>query len=237
MAAIPELLKESESPLCIGLDPRVSMDRRLAFSKRIVDLTADYAIAYKPNIQFWHGSSASDLRSLTGLIHDHGLPVIADLKISDIGSSNRAALENMKSLGFDYVTHSPFPGNLSETSETAEEVGIGIITLVVMSNPQAKWMVESGMYLTWAKEVEQYAAGAVLGTTNHVTTEVLQELAKIMKSPFILAPGIGSQGGQTNTLSELFPKRVIFNVSRGINQADDPKAAAKSYYELIKHDL
>jgi len=236
MIQLEKVLQENESRLCIGLDPRIARQDRVEFASSIIEQTHQYAIAYKPNIQFWHGTSYEHISTINQLIHDQGIPSIADLKISDIGSSNAAGLQNMADMGFDYVTHSPFPGNMQDTSELAAEIGIGIITLVVMSNPQAKWMVTSGQYLQWAEQANTYADGVVLGTTNHVTREVLEELSEILDNPFVLAPGLGSQGGQVGRLQEIFGDRVIFNVSRGINQAEDPSAAAASYYSQINQD-
>ena len=230
---ISERLNNKDSRLCIGLDPRVRQSKRLEFAMEIVEKTKEFAFAYKPNIQFWHGTAKSELTELTKFIHDFNIPIIADLKISDIGSSNRAALENMSELGFDYITHSPFPGNVKETSEEAKDVGIGLITLVLMSNPEAKWMIDSGMYLQWAIEVERYCDGAVIGTTNHVTKDILQELASTIKTKFILAPGLGAQGGEVGDLKKLFGNRVLFNVSRGINQSENPFQAAQEYYNNI----
>ena len=102
----------------------------------------------------------------------------------------------------------------------------------MMSNPQAKWMIESP-YIEWAKLASKYKSNIVIGTTKHVTEEIISSIAKVFRSGLILAPGIGQQGGQVDLLVKYFGKRVLFNVSRGIGEAENYEKAAIKYSRLI----
>ncbi len=226
-----DIMREKNSQLCIGLD--LTTDDKLNEAYTIIDATAEFAAAYKPNRQYWLGTSISEMQKLNDYIHKVGSFSIIDHKLSDIGSSNIVALMHAKEEGFDFITVSPFPGNLLETSEFAHSIDLGIITLVVMSNPGAKWMLEHEQYLKWASDAEVYSDGIVIGTTNHVTSDVIKKIAELFNG-FVLAPGLGKQGGTPDELLSIMGDRVLFNVSRGITQAENYYKAARMYYSLIK---
>ena len=102
----------------------------------------------------------------------------------------------------------------------------------MMSNPQANWML-TGPYLEWAKIANKYRTGIVIGTTNHVTEDIIRSISDVYKSGVVLAPGLGPQGGKIDTLFKYFGKNVLFNVSRGIIYADNYSVAAKNYHNQI----
>lgn len=228
-----QIMEEKKSQLCIGLDLTVPKEEKLNQALEIIDLTHDLAASYKPNRQYWLGFSQDDMLELTKRISKYNSFSIIDHKLSDIGSSNLAAFNYADNEGFDFITVSPFPGNMKENYETAREIGIGIISLVLMSNPDARWMKTSGKSIDWAKESELYSDGIVIGTTNHVTKDVMLEIANYSVSPFVLAPGIGKQGGSVQDVLDVFGKRVLFNVSRGVTQSSDIRSAAENYYSSI----
>lgn len=236
MLEISRLLQNmQQSQLCIGLDPNPadSVTERLQTILEIVDATHEYAIAYKPNRQFLLGFSLDEMQELTSTIHQYHKVAIIDHKLSDIGSSNRAALQWSAQEGYDFITVSPFPGNLKETAEYAQETDIGIIALTLMSNPEAKWML-NGFYQQSALGAEKYAQGIVIGTTDHITEDVLEQIAYLAPTPFVLAPGLGKQGGNPYALLQIFGNRVMFNVSRGISQAENYAEAAQAFYSQIE---
>ncbi|MHA2503920.1 MAG: orotidine 5'-phosphate decarboxylase [Candidatus Kariarchaeaceae archaeon] len=226
-----KLPRDNGSNLCIGID--IIDPQKYSISQQLIEETHEYAAAYKLNMQFWHGTTPPQLHKLTEIAHSHQLPIIADLKISDIGSSNRAALQAMADFGFDYVTVSPFPGNLKETSENARDIGIGVISLVLMSNPEAHWILNTGMWKIWAKESNVYSQGIVVGASTSYSQEILSSLNEICPKPFILAPGIGAQGGSSEVLSQVFGRRVLYNVGRGIFQQRDFRKAAREYFTSL----
>jgi len=122
---------EKNSVLCIGLDPSPSEVREeevLQYCLEIVEKTSDYAAAFKPNSQFVLFSlRVRELRELTREIRSHDCISILDHKLSDIGFSNDAAIQNIRASGFDAFTASPYPGNIKETSDLAHREKLGAV--------------------------------------------------------------------------------------------------------------
>ncbi|MCY3411976.1 MAG: orotidine 5'-phosphate decarboxylase [Candidatus Heimdallarchaeota archaeon] len=227
------LMERKESQLCIGID--LTGDDQLNRALELIDSTHDLASSFKPNRQYWLEASPEEMKQLTCRIAKYRCFSIIDHKLSDIGSSNQAALTHAKLEGFDMITISPFPGNMQQNALMAKEIGIGLIQLVLMSNPEAAWIKDTGLYRDFAKQAELYADGMVVGTTNHCTLDVMQEIGVLSPTTIVLAPGIGAQGGSVQEVLMAFGKHALFNVSRGITKADDPRAAAEEYYNQI-HD-
>jgi orotidine-5'-phosphate decarboxylase len=230
---IPDLIQSENSQLCIGLDLLGTIDEKLKQAEEIIDATAEFAIAYKPNRQYWLDASFNEIRQLTELIHASNSAAIIDHKLSDIGSSNERALITLSQENFDYYTFSPFAGNLLETINIAKSLELGTITLVAMSNPDAEWMITSNMYKIWSKMTNNLSEGIVVGSTNHIGNDVLHEIKSNNTSSFVLAPGLGHQGGSLDLLSKIFGDRVLYTVSRGISSQNDYSKAAKHYHSLI----
>lgn len=226
-------MTEKETQLCIGLDLKVPEDEKLAKALQIVEDTGELAIAYKPNRQFWLGFTIDQMKSLTRAVKKQDAFVIIDHKLSDIGSTNEAAMLWSKKEGFDLITISPYPGNIESSGDVSKKIEIGLIYLLLMSNPEAKWMKTSPI-LDWALSMEQHATGVVIGLADYISKDFLEEIAKVMPTPFILAPGMGAQGGNMRLINSVFGKRVMYNVSRGITQANNVRKAAEDYQSLIK---
>ncbi|OLS19599.1 MAG: Orotidine 5'-phosphate decarboxylase [Candidatus Heimdallarchaeota archaeon LC_2] len=223
-------IDENESQLCVGLDFREG--NKLDLAKQVIEETAEYAVAYKPNRQFWLGYNLKEMQELTRYIKKYNCIAIIDHKLSDIGSSSVEALKYSKKEGFDLITISPYPGNFEEMCVASKEIGIGIIALIMMSNPQAKWMLNSP-YLEWAKIANTHKTGIVIGTTNHVTKDIISSISEVFNSGIVLAPGLGTQGGKVDTLLKYFDKKIMFNVSRGIIYAKNYSIAAEGYNNQI----
>ena len=227
-------MEDKGSQLCIGLDLTGKPEDNLNTALEIIDTTHDLVAAYKPNRQYWLGNSSENLREITDRIHRHKSFAIIDHKLSDIGSTNEAALIHCKLEGFDFITISPFPGNLEGSYRIARELDLGLIALVMMSNKEAVWMKSSGSYKMWAEQSSKFADGIVLGTTNHVDEKLLTEIHELNPDTMVLAPGLGKQGGNVGFLKEIYGGQVLFNVSRGISLSDNYRSAAENYYEEIK---
>ncbi|NDJ75209.1 MAG: orotidine-5'-phosphate decarboxylase [Chloroflexi bacterium] len=106
-----------DSWLCVGLDPNperipAGMDL-LTFGQRIVEATAEYACAFKPNLAFYLASGSPGLDALGETIAHvpDGVPVVLDAKFGDIGyTTARYAQLAYDVLGADAVTVSPYVG-------------------------------------------------------------------------------------------------------------------------------
>lgn len=232
-------VREKRSNLCVGLDPRRPLDLRpdapfdrVSNMLHIIEETSDYACAFKVNRQFVLGLTHSELQKVTTAIQVAGCYSMIDQKTSDIGSSNEKAFKMARHEGFEATTVSPLPGNFDENFVTACDLDLDLIYLVFMSNSEAKWWKEARidglpLFAWFAREVREKSQGAVVGTTHHVTEDDLLLLRKHLSlGCFILAPGIGAQGGNLVRLTALFGSRVVFSSSRGISTADSPKNAA-----------
>ena len=120
-----EQIKKKQSFLCVGLDTDINKipqyllklnDPIFEFNKQIVDSTAQYVVAYKPNIAFYEALGVKGWQSLektVGYIKDKypEIFLIADAKRGDIGNTSnmyaKAFFENMK---FDAITLAPYMG-------------------------------------------------------------------------------------------------------------------------------
>ncbi len=138
---------DKNSVLCAGLDPAVlGMDRpgeeipegvsKRDWALRYVEAVAPFAAALKPNMNYWKGPRDMDtLKEVTDLACDKGLVIIEDAKLADIGSTNDAGLFYAAARA-DAVTLAPYAGNMAEAAKQAQKRGIGLITMVLMSNPE-----------------------------------------------------------------------------------------------------
>ena len=112
-AALLEQIKSKRSVLCVGLDTDLEKipqhllkedDPVFAFNKAIIDATAAFTVAYKPNIAFYESMGVKGWQSLEKTIQylDEKYPeifTIADAKRGDIGNTSKmyakAFFENM----------------------------------------------------------------------------------------------------------------------------------------------
>ena len=120
-----EEIKKKRSYLCVGLDVDLDKipkhllsdsDPIFSFCKKIIDSTARFAVAYKPNIAFFESYGSDGWKSLERLsdylsINYPSIFTIADAKRADIGNTaSRYAKAFFEKLSFDAVTVSPYMG-------------------------------------------------------------------------------------------------------------------------------
>lgn len=235
--------KEKNSLLCVGLDPSPQEKDALGFCLRIIEQTADSAVAYKPNTQFLLFSlDFRELKKLSRAIKDAGCVSILDHKLSDIGSSNEAAITWAAKEGFDALTVSPFPGNIKESTDFAHKNNLGVFMLTLMSNPEAAWLQKKALfegkplYEKIASEVKKNKCdGVVVGTTGHVSRDDIRLIRRFAgEEAVFLCPGIGAQGGDIKKIFDCAGGNVLINVGRAIIQSKNPKKEAQEYRDLIK---
>lgn len=208
---LEEACRQKQSLLCVGLDPRISVGGNedivsaiVGFNSRIIEQTDQYAACFKPNIAFYEAFGPEGLEALKetiALIPD-GTPVIIDCKRNDIGQTAGAYAEAIFGYyGADCATINPYLGNesvlpflkysekglfaLCRTSNPGSEAIQGLTVLNRSMNPL---YIEIALEVSsWGKEI-----GLVVGATDiEALTRVRRELPEI----WILAPGIGVQGG------------------------------------------
>lgn len=151
-----EVVDRKNSVLCTGLDPAEFEMRRgekglpagtdkLSWAFQYIEAVAPYCVALKPNIQYWKKHTGGDCRrksdmdalvEITAMAHARDLVVIDDSKLADIGDTNDAGLYHSQDKSYDAVTFSPFAGNLEEAAKQAHARNLGLISMVLMSNPE-----------------------------------------------------------------------------------------------------
>jgi orotidine-5'-phosphate decarboxylase len=202
------------SLLCVGLDPEPTKfpgalagraDAIFAFCRDIVDATAPYASAFKPQIAYFAAHRAEDqLEQLIAHIHERhpGLPVILDAKRGDIGSTaEQYAREAFERYRADAVTVNPYMG-FDSIEPYLEHPGKGVIVLCRTSNPGGSDLqfLEAGgkpLYQVVAQLAAQKwnasgELGLVVGATFPKEIETVRAIVGDMP---LLIPGIGAQGG------------------------------------------
>jgi len=210
--------QQNRSLLCVGLDPEPTRfpehlqgnaGRIYDFCARIVDATADLAIAFKPQIAYFAAHRAEvQLEQLIQHIHRNAphVPVILDAKRGDIGSTaQQYAVEAFERYGADAVTLSPFMG-FDSVQPYLKYPGKGAFLLCRTSNPggddlQAQRLAslpgEPLLYEHVAGLVQgpwnlNGQLGLVVGATYPAEIERVRALAPTAP---LLIPGVGAQGG------------------------------------------
>lgn len=138
--------------LCVGLDPdmnklpecvRVGAEHPvLAFNKAIIDATAPYCVAYKPNLAFYECLGAEGWTVLEKTVEyiRANYPdqfIIADAKRGDIGNTAKMYAKTFfESMDFDAVTLAPYMGEDSVKPFMGYEGKWGIV-LALTSNASA----------------------------------------------------------------------------------------------------
>tara|TARA_B100000959_G_C14987507_1_gene626306 strand:+ start:2058 stop:2879 length:822 start_codon:yes stop_codon:yes gene_type:complete len=234
-------IKKKKSYLCIGLDTDISKipkylldfdDPVFEFNKRIIDITKDLVIAYKPNLAFYESQGSKGLQSLEKTLKyiPNDIFTIADAKRGDIGNTSKMYAKTFfNTFKFDAVTLSPYMGKDSSMPylEFDEK---WIILLALTSNKSSsdiQYFKDSNnkkLYehilidsLDWSsKENTMYVVGA-----NRI--DELNSIRKIIPDNFLLIPGVGTQGGDLKNISLNSMNDncgIIVNVSRDIIYSD-----------------
>jgi orotidine-5'-phosphate decarboxylase len=233
-----------DSWLCVGLDP----DPRLmpsalvrgaarewvpAFLRAIVAATSDLVCCYKPNLAFFESFGAEGFGILREALDavPAGIPLMADAKRADIGSSSEAyARAIFDELGFDALTVNPYLGGDALAPFFAVP-GKGVFVLVRTSNPGAgefqELLVPTGeagqlpLYLAVTRRAltwDQHGTlGLVAGATAPTAVAAVRQMAPDVP---ILLPGVGAQAGDLEAsvvaAVDAQGERAIVNASRGV---------------------
>lgn len=221
-----------DSALCVGLDPDPARIPEgldvLAFCRAVVDLTAEYAACFKPNVAFFERLGTAGLADLARLIADvraRGIPVIADAKRGDVGSTAEAyaAAYFGGPFGVDALTVNPFLGldTLEPFRAAAAAQEGGVFVLLRTSNPgAATFQAPAEAALVEAIRSEP-AFGAVVGATDPQTGS---RLRAALPDTLFLVPGFGAQGGDEVAPFFTRGRGAVVNSSRGILYAGEGRS-------------
>lgn len=207
-------IRQHDSLLCVGLDPDIARfpgvlkgrsDAVFEFCRAVIDATAPYACAFKPQIAYFAALAAEDqLQAICDYLNQYypEIPIILDAKRGDIGATAeqyaREAFERYKA---DAVTVNPYMGfdSIEPYLQWSEK---GVIVLCRTSNPggsDLQFLTVNGvpLYQHVARLVAQQwnrngQCALVVGAT---FPEEIAEVRKIVGEMPLLVPGIGAQGG------------------------------------------
>jgi orotidine-5'-phosphate decarboxylase len=254
-----EQIQKKRSFLCVGLDTDIqkipkhllnAADPALAFNRKIIDATAEYAVAYKPNLAFYESLGWKGWHTLEKTVEyiKSKYPeifLIADAKRGDIGNtSNLYARAFFEKLDFDAITVAPYMGEDSvKPFMTYPEKWV--VLLALTSNKGAADFQylkdgESGdqLFETVLKTSQDWGTAEnmmyVVGATK---AEKLKEIRQIVPDHFLLVPGVGAQGGSLKEVALNGMNSqcgLLVNSSRGIIYASNDKNFAKNAGEVAK---
>ncbi len=252
-AQLYEQIKNKRSFLCIGLDTDIqklpkhladTSDPIFAFNKEIIDHTHDLAVAYKPNLAFYESLGADGWVSLDKTVKYirkkcPDVFIIADAKRGDIGNtSNMYARAFFDHFDFDAVTVAPYMGEDS-VKPFMTYLDKWVILLALTSNKGAfdfQFMEDKE---TGEKLFEKVLkTSQTWGTTDNMMyvvgatkAEKLEEIREIVPNHFLLAPGVGAQGGSLQEVAKYGMNDqcgLLVNSSRAIIYASDGEDFAKA---------
>ena len=224
--------QKSGSRIILAADVAGPFESRIEKAASLVSLLKDEVVAVKVNWHLLLPYGVLGLRELAARCRDAGLPLIADLKLNDIGDTNVEAAETLFSNGFDALIANPFVGyeeGIKEVLVKARAKRKGVLLLVYMSHEGAKEgyglkLRGEPLYVRFAKKTKQWGAdGAVVSSRS---PSIIREVRSILnEEQVILSPGIGFQGGDARKAIGAGTDYVI--VGRTILGAEDPLKAAQ----------
>ena len=236
---VTEIFKK-KSFLCVGLDVDINKipqhllseeDPIFAFNKAIIDATAPYCVAYKPNLAFYEAYGVKGM--------------VAFEKRGDIGNTSKMYAKTFfGEYDVDALTVAPYMGEDSVVPFLEGYDGKWVILLALTSNKGS-----FDFQLTEDKEGERlfekvirksqewgndenmmYVVGATRG-------EMFTDIRKVAPTSFLLVPGVGAQGGSLQDVCKygiIKDCGLLVNSSRGIIYADKTENFAKAAAESAK---
>ena len=251
-------VERADSLVCAGLDPDFEKlpERfqklefpQFEFNKWIIDQTAEYVAAYKPNIAFYESQGSKGVRELKMTVEylQENYPdilTICDAKRADIESTSaQYAKAVFEWFGFDAVTLNPYLGkDALQPFLDYKDKGCSIVCRT--SNPDARefqdLLVEGRpLWQVVAETVVKNWNGnkncmLVVGATYPEDIKTVRELVGDMT---LLVPGLGAQGGDVRAAVEAgrtaHGKGLMISTGRAILFAENPGQAARSLRDEI----
>lgn len=251
-------IRTKNSYLCVGLDTRREKlpallrgkpEDLLTFNKAIIEATAPFCVAYKPNLAFYeqYGTDGwNALQQTVQAIPDDCL-VIADAKRGDIGSTAEAyARALFEDLGADAVTVAPYMGR-DAVEPFLEHKNKWTIVLGLTSNPGADDFQYHGQpalhELVIRKCAEWGSPDQLMFVVGATRPEAMKTIRSWVPEHFFLVPGVGAQGGSLSAVSEAALTKdagLLVNSSRGVIYAgsgEDYAAKAADAARVLQTEM
>ena len=233
-------IRHKASFLCVGLDTDLKKiptyllgedDPIFAFNKAIIDATAPYCVAYKPNLAFYECGGLKGWAAFEKTVaylkeHYPDQFIIADAKRGDIGNTSAMyARSFFEEMDLDALTVAPYMGEDSVTPFLGYD-GKWVILLALTSNKGShdfqltedkagERLFERVLRTSqqWAgPDRMMYVVGATQGS-------LFADIRRIVPQHFLLVPGVGAQGGSLAEVCRYGMNAdcgLIVNSSRGI---------------------
>ncbi|MCI6671264.1 MAG: orotidine-5'-phosphate decarboxylase [Prevotella sp.] len=253
-----EQIFQKQTFLCVGLDTDLNKipshllteeNSIFAFNKAIIDATAPYCVAYKPNLAFYECYGLKGIAAFEATIEylKENYPkhfIIADAKRGDIGNTSKMYAQTFfETYDLDAVTVAPYMGEDSVTPFLGY-TDKWVVLLALTSNKGSKDFQftedQNGERLfekvlktsqQWGNsETMMYVVGATQG-------RMFEDIRRLAPDHFLLVPGVGAQGGSLQEVCRYGMTRdcgLLVNSSRGILYASQNKDFAEKAAESAK---
>lgn len=266
-------IKAKKSFLCVGLDsdydklPKHLLESEspvFEFNKAIIDATAPFTIAYKPNLAFYESRGLTGWKDLELTVEylKKNYPeifLIADAKRGDIGNTSRMYADAFfKNMNFDSVTVAPYMG-ADSVKPFLEFENKFVILLALTSNKSAEDFQyysnkeNAPLYTQVIKTANTWGnANNMMFVVGATKASMLVNVREVAPENFLLVPGVGAQGGSLKEVAEYGMTKecgLIVNASRSVIFASQEKdfaeaaqAEARSMQEemeslLVRHGI
>lgn len=254
--------EKKKSLVCVGIDPELEKipahlhelnEPFFAFGKDIVDATAPYVCAFKPQAAHFAavGAEVQLGRLISYIQQNHPeIPVILDAKRGDIGSTAALyAKEVFVRYGADAVTVNPYLG-YDSIAPYLEYKDRGVVVLCRTSNPGSDWIqgVKVGdepLYVAVARQVREWDQNdQCMLVTGATYPQELGKVRAVVGDMPLLVPGVGAQGGDVEAVLEAgldsAEQGLCISSSRGIiyagSGADYAEQAARAA-DALKNEI
>ena len=253
-----ENIKKKQSFLCVGLDTDIKKipqhllqeeDPIFAFNKAIIDATADYCVAYKPNMAFYESLGVKGIIAFEKTVSylRENYPdqfIIADAKRGDIGNTSemyaRSFFDHIK---VDAVTVAPYMGEDSvKPFLIYPEAWVILLALTSNKGSHDVQLTEDAngerLFENVLKKSQEWASDEqmmyVVGATQG---KMFLDIRKYAPNHFLLVPGVGAQGGSLKEVAEYGMNDqcgLLVNSSRAIIYVDKTENFAAASRESAK---
>lgn len=255
-------IREKKSFLCVGLDtdinkiPQFLIDHAKKehgednwifpaiweFNAMIIDATAPYCVAYKPNLAFYEAYGVNGMMAFEGTIEylKENYPnhfIIADAKRGDIGNTSKMYAKTFfEEYDVDALTVAPYMGEDSVTPflgydgkwvillALTSNVGSHDFQLIEDQNKERLFEIVLNISQKWGNDENMmYVVGATQG-------RMFEDIRKVVPNHFLLVPGVGAQGGSLQEVCKYGITKdcgLLVNSSRGIIYASVEKDFAE----------
>ncbi|MGP1545262.1 MAG: orotidine-5'-phosphate decarboxylase [Prevotella intermedia] len=253
-----EQIFTKKSFLCVGLDTDLNKipkfllneeDSIFSFNKAIIDATAPYSVAYKPNLAFYecYGLKGMEAFEKTITYLKEKYPnhfIIADAKRGDIGNTSKMYAQTFfKEYNVDALTIAPYMGEDS-VKPFLEYEGKWVILLALTSNKGSHdfqlFEDKDGVRLferVLSKAQEWGTTENLMFVVGATQGSLFADIRKLAPNSFLLVPGVGAQGGSLQEVCKYGINKdcgLLVNSSRGIIYASSEANFAEIAGEKAK---